>query len=72
MKQKEGPKVLDIVELNNMDKEEFLKLIRKRAKEYAHYIVVEAEEHQDAVYTIIYDYTSGALEAYRLLTSKNE
>lgn len=69
MKQKEGPKVLDIVELNNMNKEEFLKLIRKRAKEYAHYIVVE---HQDAVYTIIYDYTSGALEAYRLLTSKNE
>lgn len=59
MKQKEGPKVLDIVELNNINKEEFLKLIRKRAKEYAHYIVVEAE---DAVYTIIYDYTSGALD----------
>lgn len=63
---------LEALELNNMNKEEFLKLIKKKAEEYAYYTVVEAEEHQDAVYTIIYDYTSGALEAYRLLTSKNE
>lgn len=72
MKQKEVLKVLEIVDLSNMDKEEFLKLIKESAKEYAHCTVVEAEEHQDAVYTIIYDYTAGALEAYRLLTSKNE
>lgn len=72
MKQREELKVLDIVELNNMDKEEFLKLIKEGAKEYAHCTVVNPEEHQDAVDTIIYDYTSGALKAYKLLTSKNE
>lgn len=63
---------MDIVELNNMNKEEFIKLIKKYAKEYAYCTVVEPEEHQDAVDTIIYDYTSGALKAYELLTSKND
>lgn len=63
---------MEIAGLSNMNKEEFLELIKKKAEEYVHCTVVEAEEHQDAVYTIIYDYTAGALEAYRLLTSKNE
>lgn len=55
-----------------MNKEEFIKLIKKYAKEYTYCTVVEPEEHQDAVDTIIYDYTSGALKAYELLTSKND
>lgn len=55
-----------------MDKEEFLELIKKIAKEYAYCTVVEPEEHQDAIDTIMYDYTSGALKAYELLTSKND
>lgn len=55
-----------------MNKEEFLKLIKEGAKEYAHCTVVNPEEHQDAVDIIIYDYTSGALKAYELLTPKNE
>lgn len=55
-----------------MNKEEFLKLIKEDAKEYAHCTIVDLKEHQDAVDTIIYDYTSGALKAYELLTSKNE
>lgn len=63
---------LEALGLNNMNKEEFLKLIKEGAKEYAHCTVVNPEEHQDAVDTIIYDYTSGALKAYELLTSKNE
>lgn len=41
-----------------MNKEEFLKLIKEGAKEYAHYTVIEPEGHQDAVDTVIYDYTS--------------
>lgn len=63
---------LEVQGLNNMNKEEFLKLIKECAKEYAHCTVVNPEEHQDAVDTIIYDYTSGALKAYKLLTSENE
>lgn len=55
-----------------MNKEEFLELIKKNAIEYAYCTVVEPEEYQDAIDTIIYDYTSGALKAYKLLTSKNE
>lgn len=63
---------MEIVDLSNMDKEEFLELIKKIAKEYAYCTVVEPEEHQDAIDTIMYDYTSGALKAYELLTSKND
>lgn len=63
---------LEALELNNMNKEEFLELIKKNAIEYAYCTVVEPEEHQDAIDTIIYDYTSGALKAYELLTSKND
>lgn len=63
---------LGLNNMNNMNKEEFLKLIKEDAKEYAHCTIVDPKEHQDAVDTIIYDYTSGALKAYELLTSKNE
>lgn len=44
----------------------------KWTEEYAHCTVINPEEHQDAVEAIIDDYTSGALKAYELLTSKNE
>lgn len=53
-------------------KEEFTKIIKEKANEYANTTVCEPEEHQDAVETIMYDYTSGALEAYELLTSENK
>lgn len=45
-----------------MNKEEFLKLIKESAKEYANCTVSNPEEHQDAVDTIIYDFNSGALK----------
>lgn len=53
-------------------KEEFTKIIEEKAAEYANTTVFDPEEHPDAVEAIMYDYTSGALEAYDFLASENK
>lgn len=53
-----------------MTKEEFDQIILNKAEIYAREIVIDAEEHDDAVEAIMSDFIEGAETAWQLLTTK--
>ena len=50
-----------------MNKTEFFDLMEQKANNYAYSIVVNADEHEDAVECIIADYMEGVSDAYKIL-----
>lgn len=55
-----------------MTKEEFISAIKGLAVEYADYVVLDPEEHPDAVACTVDDYLEGAYAAYKLLVGESE
>lgn len=53
-----------------MTKEEFDQIILNEAETFARDIVIDAEEHDDAVDAIMSDFIEGAETAWKLLTTK--
>ena len=53
-----------------MTKEEFDQIILNEAETYAREIVIDAEEHDDAVEAIMSDFIEGAETAWQLLITK--
>lgn len=51
-----------------MNNQSFEQAIEEAALEYAKSIVMDSDEHDDAVDAIIEDYLAGAQKAYELLT----
>ncbi len=49
---------------------EFYRKMKEKAKEYAYEMVMDPEEHQDAIECIIGDYMRGAQDAREYLTNK--
>ena len=52
-----------------MDKDLFLSKIEEEAKIYAEETICDPEFHEDAIETVIIDFTEGALTAYKILNS---
>lgn len=71
MNQYEENKVLVIVGLIDMSKDEFINIIESEAMEYAMDCVFNPEEHMGAVESIAADYIEGAYVAYELLTRES-
>lgn len=63
-------KVLGIVELINMNKNEFINRIESEAMEYAMDCVFDPEEHMNVVEGIATDFIEGAYTAYEFLTGE--
>lgn len=53
-----------------MIKEEFDQIILNEAETYAKEVVIDAEEHEDAVNAIMSDFIEGAKTAWHLLITK--
>lgn len=55
-----------------ISKESFLKKLRILGKQYASKIILDSENHQDAVNTVISDYLQGAKDSYDTFRTYNK
>lgn len=54
-----------------MTKEEFIKIMAKKAYSYAEKTLIDPDNHEGAISDIVLDYMEGAEEAYELLNTIN-